>query len=78
MSRLFKDGMEMRLTHEDILNAIHYWLNKHVMSYNVDDVVVNSLTLHHDTKYAARITLSRPLPQIKKIPAAQTEQETKP
>ena len=69
--RIFSEGGEIRLTHADLLRALHVYLHNHILhtysNEKLEDVYVDSLSLHPTNKYAARITLKR-IPPKKAAP----------
>ena len=52
----FNGGIELRLTKEDLIQLVEYVLNNRILGGMMDDHEVESISLHPDNKYVARIT----------------------
>lgn len=55
----FKGGTELRITREDLIAALEYVINEQILGSSMSAHVVDSVTLHPDAKYVARISISK-------------------
>lgn len=55
--KLFKDGMEIRLTQEDLALMLEQMMNEKLFILGAGRQTVSNLTLHPGNKYVARVTV---------------------
>ena len=57
--KAFHNGVEIRLTKEDLNEALTYWLKHQVIKYDFKGISVVDSTLHPGNKYVIKMTLDK-------------------
>ena len=59
--RMFKGKTEIRITKEDLIEMLGYTLNEKIFNLMIHQYrTIESVSLHPDNKYVARITIGEP------------------